>query len=298
MYSYWVYSLIITSTIEIPNLKPLQIDLLEDQMGDVQIVYQDQVADFDQYDRISEIYIELNEDQAVMFDRRYALFILNHGKEVIIQPSAARNLDQICLYILGTVLTVLLYQRGTLALHGSAVAIGNAVIGVIAPSGTGKSSTAAALYDRGHRLLSDDAVPIVFQDGQFYVYPGYPRMKISEPVAECLGFAESQIVQRHPDCGELSFDARSQFVQQPLLLQQIYVLEAGEEIGIQPLSAKDALFAMMPNSLPTMWHKPHTPAQLAQKIPFYKMTRSQNLSDLPYFAACLEEHALNSMKTQ
>ena len=298
-YSYWVYGLRVCSNMEISALPVLPNISEANQQYEVTITFDPTIADFDIYGCPHPIYIDLTETRCVMFDRRYGLFILTEGRDVVIQPSEAQNLDQLRLYILGTVLTVLLYQRGILALHGSAMAIGDSVVGVIAPSGTGKSSTAAALYNKGYRLLSDDAVSIVFQNGQYCVYPGYARLKVSESVADCLKYGDEHIIARHPDCGEVSFDARHQFVGNALPLKQIYVLQAGDALDIQPCSQRDAVFAMMLNSLPTMWMKHHSPAQFrqctefAKAVPFYTLTRSQNLVDLPALATLLEQHFLN-----
>jgi hypothetical protein len=300
MYHYWVYGLVIHSNLEIPALPSLPGDEGLVSTADVFINFDPTIADFDRYNCPHLIYADLNEKEGVLFDRRYGLFILKEGREVLIQPSEKQDLNQIRLYILGTILTVLLYQRGILALHGSAMAIGDQVVGVIAPSGTGKSSTAAALYKRGHRLLSDDAVPIVFKDGGYWVYPGYPRLKISEEVAACLDYGETHIIEKHPECGEVSFDARHQFMGTALPLKQIYVLEAGDALDIQPCAQIDAVFGMMKNSLPTMWLQQHSPDQFkqctdfAKSLPFYRMIRSQNLDDLPKLATMLESHFLNS----
>ncbi len=302
MHSYWVYGLTIHSNLEIPALplSPSHASISTFQKPDVLISFDTTPADFDRYGCPHLIYADLHEKECTLFDRRYGLFILKEGREVLIQPSETQDLDQIRLYILGTILTVLLYQRGILALHGSAVAIGDQVVGVIAPSGTGKSSTAAALYKKGHRLLSDDAVPIVLKDGGYWVYPGYPRLKISEEVAACLDYGEKHIIEKHPECGEVSFDARHQFMGTALPLKQIYILEAGEALDIQPCAQIDAMFGMMRNSLPTMWLQQHSPAQFkqctefAKSLPFYRMIRSQNLEDLPKLATMLESHFLNS----
>lgn len=59
--------------------------------------------------------------------------------------------------LFATPVAVLVTQRGDLVLHAASVDIdGNGVL-VVARTGTGKSSTAAALHLAGHRVLSDDA---------------------------------------------------------------------------------------------------------------------------------------------
>jgi hypothetical protein len=300
MYFYFVYGLKICANLEIPALPVLPIIEQSSQNSDVLITFDSTPANFDAYGCPHPLYVDLQPGHCIMFDRRFALFILKEGREVLIQPSETQDLGQIRLYILGTVLSVLLYQRGILSLHGSAMAIGDQVVGVIAPSGSGKSSTAAALYKKGYRLLSDDAIPIFYQNGQYVVYPGYPRLKISNEVAECLDYGETHIIEKHPECGEVSFDARHQFIGGALPLKQIYVLEVGDSLGITPCAQIDAVFGMMKNSLPTMWLQQHNPEQFkqctefAKSLPFYRMTRSQNLEDLPKLADMLEHHFLNS----
>jgi hypothetical protein len=294
MFTYLVYGVKLQSNLEIPAL-PLWAEGA-DYHGEATLNYDSTPADFAEYHPDAQIYCSL--ENGVIFDRRVCMFKLKDGRDITVQPSENLNMRQIQLYILGTLLMIMLYQQGVLVLHGSAVEIDGQIVGVIAPSGTGKSTTAAALFKKGYRLLSDDAVPLVWRDGQFYVYPGYPRLKISEKVTEALDYSAEKVLERHPECQEISFDAKGQFADEPLPLKQIYVLEAGEEIGIAPMSTRDALFAMMNNSLPTMWLKSHSPAQFKQAtefvkaVPFYRMTRSSNIADLPRFATMLEEHFL------
>jgi hypothetical protein len=303
MFTYLVYGLKFQSNLEIPALPQFPADADLAFHGEVVTLHyhHSTIADYEPYDCPHRIYADLGDETTTIFDKEVGLFILKNGREVEIWPSEGQNVGQIRLYILGTILMLLLHQRGVLALHGSAVEIGGQVVGVIAPSGTGKSSTAAGLYKRGHRLLSDDCIPIVYENGQYVVYPGYPRLKISEAVTECLQYGEEHISEYHPECQEISFNAAHQFAAGPLPLTRIYVLHSGEALDIQPLSAMEGIFGMMANSLPTMWLQQHSPTQFkrctefAQQTEFYKMTRSQDLSTLPDLAAMLEQHMLSSM---
>ena len=306
-YHYWVYGLRIRSNLEIPALLPYHsIHHPTPEFGqncDVIVNFDETIADFDAYGSPHPLYVDLGLSKTVLFDRSVGLFILTQGKEVWIQPSVEKNLNQIRLYILGTILTVLMYQRSSLILHGSAVEIGNQVIGVIAPSGGGKSSTAAALFRRGHRLLSDDAIAITRHHNGYSVNPGYPRLKISEIMATHLNCDGLEIIDRHPLSDEVSFDARPQFADRALPLKQIYVLGIDDNCGIIPISEKEALFNMMTNSLPTMWMQHHNPEQFQQctefikVIPFYQLNRSENLADMDQLITMLEDHALDQLAT-
>ena len=300
-YRYLAYGLQVQSNFEIPALLALPEGTELESAKTVTFTLDESTpADFDQFSTEADIYADLDGPEAILFDRRVALYRLKDGKEVTIQTGPTQNLRQVRLYILGTILTVLLYQRGLLVLHGSAVRIGDRVVGVIAPSGTGKSSTAAALYNRGYKLLSDDAIALEFRDGQYYVHPGYPRLKISNEVSAQLECGEEYLVERHPECGEVSFDATHQFVEGPLPLQQIFVLRAGEALDVEPLSQRNAVFSVMTNSLPTMWLQHHNPAQFKQAtdfvkhVPFYALTRSQDLNDMSRLMDMVEAHVMEN----
>ena len=85
--------------------------------------------------------------------------------------------------VLGPGLGVLLHRRGHLVLHGSAVDVGGRAVVLVGHKGAGKSTSAAALVARGHRLLTDDLVAL--DDGR--VLPGPTQMKLWGASAGALG---------------------------------------------------------------------------------------------------------------
>ena len=86
--------------------------------------------------------------------------------------------------VLGPGLGVLLHRRGHLVLHGSAVDVGGRAVVLVGHKGAGKSTTAAALVARGHRLLTDDLVAL---DEGGAVLPGPTQMKLWDASAGALG---------------------------------------------------------------------------------------------------------------
>lgn len=95
------------------------------------------------------------------------IFHLEAGRRVRIWPAPGVPETTLRAFLLGPVLSTLLYQRGFLVLHASSVALRDArgdwgAIGFLGNSGEGKSTMAAAMHARGHRMMSDDvlAVPI------------------------------------------------------------------------------------------------------------------------------------------
>jgi hypothetical protein len=81
-------------------------------------------------------------------------------------------------YLLGPVFGVLLRLKGTTCLHASAVAIGGKAVLFTGDAGAGKSTTAAALAQRGHLVLSDDIVPLAEREGNFIAVPAYSYLSL------------------------------------------------------------------------------------------------------------------------
>jgi len=85
-----------------------------------------------------------------------ATYWVEAGRRVIVQPTMPEDATDIRVFLLGTVLALLCFQRGLLPLHASAVDIGGQALLLSGVSGAGKSTLAAAFSGRGYRLLSDD----------------------------------------------------------------------------------------------------------------------------------------------
>jgi hypothetical protein len=89
------------------------------------------------------------------------------------------------------VLPAVLRQRGLLVLHANAVATDGGVIVIGGESGTGKSTTLAALLDRGCRMLSDDVTALRpgAAPGLVEVVPGAAQTHLTADAAGGLGYA-------------------------------------------------------------------------------------------------------------
>ena len=79
--------------------------------------------------------------------------------------------------IAGPVLGTLSYQRGLISLHSNTIVIDGKAIALSGHSGAGKSTLAAMLMKRGHRLISDDVLPLVEMDGRTFGLPGSQKSK-------------------------------------------------------------------------------------------------------------------------
>jgi len=88
------------------------------------------------------------------------------------------SLPDVTAVVAGPILGFALQLQGQVNLHGSAVVIDEQAVGLLAPSGGGKSTMAALLMSRGYRLLTDDVVSLDARSEGVRVLPGYPTLKL------------------------------------------------------------------------------------------------------------------------
>ena len=168
-----------------------------------------------------------------------ATYFVRDGVDILVdQETGAADLD-VRSYLMGSLFAVLCHQRGLLPLHASAIAGPQGAVAFLGASGAGKSSIAAFLSRRGHRVLADDiclvdpaaprdqrvlpvapwlklwsttldamgesdrGLPRVFSDDEKYRY-ALQQHEASTPLAEIILLERA----RGPDCGELRAAAR------------------------------------------------------------------------------------------
>ncbi len=82
--------------------------------------------------------------------------------------------------LIGKVLPAISVMVGYEALHGAVVDSPAGVVVVMAPSGTGKSTLAVELLDRGWPLFADDVLILEDRDGTVRAHPGTPHMNLAQ----------------------------------------------------------------------------------------------------------------------
>ena len=122
-----------------------------------------------------------------------ARFLLNAGREIVVEPESEETVADIPIFILGTVFGILLHQREQIVLHASAVRVAGKAVLFCGGSGAGKSTIAAALAQRGYPLVTDDFCTVsVNGAGAPLVYPDGRQLKLWAQAIDRLDLAQSR----------------------------------------------------------------------------------------------------------
>jgi hypothetical protein len=195
---------------------------------------------------------------------RFYHFQYHDGLEFLIDGQGARvwadwpdtmPAEEVALCLFGPVAGFLLRLRGRTCLHASVVEIGGGALLVVGPAGSGKSTTAAALVQRGLPLVADDIALLREEGGQFLVEPTSPQLRLWPDVVTAL-FGKPEILPRlvpNWDKRALTLGDRSHlFRTSPLPVAAVYLL-GRREMGlvvprIEPMHNPTGLIDLVANT--------------------------------------------------
>lgn len=235
-------------------------------------------------------------------------FLVRSGTEIAIDPIPDVEVSTLRLPLLGSVLAIALHQRQQLVLHGSAVVIGGKAVLFLGASGQGKSTTAAALYNRGYQLMTDDVAAIdLNRSATPVLLPGFPRIKLwPESVTHALSENPESLTPIHPDVKKVGRSTADSFCQEPMPIERIYVLATGSTsaVKISRLDHQEAVSKLTENAyipmllgsqflqLASQTEKFQHVCQcvsLAQKVPICVLERPHSFDLLPNVISLIEQ---------
>jgi len=217
------------------------------------------------------------------------------GRRIDIRPARRAHENELRLFTLGSAWGALGYQRGLAMVHGSAVAIAGRALLFCGAQEQGKSTMAAAMVARGHRLLVDDLsrVDPPAIEGPALLHPSTPRLKLWHDAIDHFGMRHIVVARDHFRAEKYHLAVPGPAALQPLPLAAIVVLEWGEELQLEPLHGARAVGAVIaactyrPQMLAAMGIEAQQSAQLARIVaasPTYRLTRPRDLGRID--AAC------------
>lgn len=226
---YTAYNLIIDSFLPLPELEPVcngdrgQHNDLTISLGSVTRAGLNKGKQCGPFHWISETSVWLHIPEVCRF-------LIEDGSRITIDPEAQANEDSIRLFLLGSAIGAILFQRGYLVLHGNAIKIGNSCMICVGESGAGKSTLAAGFMKHGFDILADDVVPI---DNLGQAIPGFPRIKIWQDVAERLNISTHNLKRIQPGIPKFNFPLKHRLEPIPLPVRWVFVLKVHDQSDIR-----------------------------------------------------------------
>lgn len=293
MFTYSAYGLGIHSEIILPEFVPAEVgaDVL------IHLSPNDRIPD---ESREKPYYLRLGYEESIITIEALGTFLVLGGHEITLIPARNVDLHLIQGYITGMIMSILLYQRGFLVLHASAIHVNGNVIAFLGAQGSGKSSLAAAFHLKSYDFVTDDVTAVEIKNHSAIVFPGFPQIKLSVESANALGTEIATLIPLNELEDKREYGLNGGFLKDPLPLNRIYVLTKDTINKIERLTTRDAVIELVRHSLPTRWaqndNKEHflKCIQLANQIQVYNLKQSFSLPT-PLEQACLiEEHILHS----
>lgn len=276
---YHAFGLSICSEIELPELQKAQ----EGACTQVFIRKEDLAAQWAKHaDPSMYYYVEKN---VCMFEvPGIAIYKVENGSVISVSRNENALEEQTRLYILGTCMGILLMQRRTLPLHGSALAINGKAYAIVGHSGAGKSTLATALLRGGSTLLSDDVIPVRFSGSNMpMVSPSYPQQKLWQESLHQFGEATEGLMPIVKRERKFAVPVKSSFADQAMPLAGVFELVKGDQdtIVLSTINGLERFQVLMEHTYRNFivsrmglmeWHFEAT-ASIAGQTNIYRMER-------------------------
>lgn len=228
-------------------------------------------------------------DQFYLDIKGIAKYYVHEGKTIIYEPDKDACFEAVKLYLLGSCMGAVLYQRKILSLHGSCINIEGRGILLTGKSGAGKSTIASALLRQGYKLVTDD-VAAIHVDGleKLMVLPSYPSRKLWEDAIKRTGIKdqEQSINRISNDVKKYSVRCGDCFEENPTALNMIFeiAIAVTAEIKIAEITGAQKLDVIIRNSYRRLmpqamalreWHFQEC-VGIANKVRIFKIIRPPN----------------------
>jgi hypothetical protein len=291
---YEIYGLVIASEVALPGLR--SAELASTPAPDVKILF----------GRISpaliaaagDRFLHAENDEILLTMPQVARYCVTRGNEVLVESEADADPALVRLYLVGSVMGLVLQQRGLLALHASAVAINGEAIAFVGQQGQGKSTLAAGcLAHSPARLVADDILVVSFDgSGHPWVHPGVPAVKLWRDALQALGRDSEGLRPDWTRAEKFILPVVDKSAQAPARLSCVYALDDDDNAGdgrIEGLSGANAAAALVANTYRVEYldftgrRLAHFAAssQLAERVPVLRLARSRDLTRVGSTAA-------------
>ena len=180
----------------------------------------------------------ISENGVIVLIKDVGIFRIVEGK-LITWKRVNNNVSEndLTTFLLGSILSICLIQRGLLVLHANALEKDGKSIICLGESGVGKSTLAFILMNQGWNLLADDLVAINNED---YVLPGVSRIKLWANTLKELDIQTTNLEKVRPNINKYLIPKQNlKKSQKPVKVNTIYLIERDPNNADEKLHIKD-----------------------------------------------------------
>jgi len=217
-YKYRAFGVNIQSEFEIPEFLPAQFGA-----PDVTIQFGNIPSSLENPEKKGLRY-QLAQQEFLLWLDNVAGYYVQNGNSVQIQKKDTSTMQEVRLFLAGLVFAALLHQRGVFALHANAIKNGNEAFLVCGNSGAGKSTLTREFLNAGYRLLSDDISVLEEHQGNIYVQPAFPFIKLWKDSMEHLELNEVGGAKLREQIDKYGFSLKDEFHDEMLPVKNIFAL--------------------------------------------------------------------------
>lgn len=176
MYKYYGFGLNILSEIEMPEFIKGEFN-----EHDLQISLADVPDKLNDTNAINKSFSSFGDNEYLQNARDIAKYYASGGNSIKIMPYTGVDEKSIRVFLLGSPIAAILYQRGQVPLHASGILKDGKLIVFCGHSGAGKSTLLANLSKKGYTIFTDDVCVLSKkEDGKVYGTASYPIIKLWE----------------------------------------------------------------------------------------------------------------------
>lgn len=226
-YYYRCYGLVVASALALPELAAVPAPAAG---SDVEIVRVARLAPLPQA-AFRNAWLAVAPGRVQVTVPRVASYRVLEGRriEVALADGVMPEAQPVRLYLLGSVLGALLFQRGDLPLHVGAVAAPSGGWAFTGDSGAGKSSLAAWLHvHRGWPMIADDVAVVRGGTAAPRLYSGPARIKLWADAMTWLGLSRERAIADEVRPGKFHLPASEAYTAAPVTPAALVVLARGE----------------------------------------------------------------------
>lgn len=228
---------------------------------------------------------------------------VRNGRDIIVDlPPKDRDKPDWHVFLLGTGLVLLCYQRRKFPLHAAALRIGERTIAIAGRSGAGKSTLALALSQRGHSLLSDDlAVLRNDEPDGVSVLPAFPRLKLWADTLDWAGVSTGRLRRVRPRQNKYDLAASTGFTPEATRLDAVIHLGKPEDAPprLTPMTQPQSIAHLAHHATRPWMPRPDgyetarltQAAAIARAVPLLTLTRPLRFDAVSTTAARIEDLA-------